>query len=111
MRYAAAFRTARDAADNGILTTIMRLGRFARSCAGGAIRCLVTRLTGPKFSLRALIISALTAARRVEADWTFICQVIAFAFVIHGIDLVYKPAAFIVGGLVAIAALEFRSRP
>jgi hypothetical protein len=36
--------------------------------------------------------------------------VIAGVFVLHGIDLIYKPAMFVIGGLVAIAALELRSR-
>jgi hypothetical protein len=36
--------------------------------------------------------------------------VLAGLFVLHGIDLIYKPAAYIAGGLVAIAALELRSR-
>jgi hypothetical protein len=30
--------------------------------------------------------------------------------VLHGVYLIYKPAMFIIGGTVAIAALELRSR-
>lgn len=37
-----------------------------------------------------------------------LAQLVALAYGLHGIDLVYGPAAYIIGAVVIIVALEFQ---
>lgn len=93
--------------DSGTLTTITSRVKSAVFCVGAAIRLSGTRKTLRVFSEHALntLNTTRTEISRRRKD---LLQLVAFCAVIHGIDMIYAPAAWIFGGLLIFAAMEIR---
>lgn len=94
---------------DGSLTMIIKQGLSVGFFAG-----IATRLSGslktlrsycaPRLStLSAQTLNSLTPSRRK----TF-AQIVPFIVFIHGIDMIYAPAAWITAGVLVFAALELR---
>lgn len=91
----------------GTLTTIMALAKFVESCVATATSCWETLKTVPAPLRRALIIfGKQIVAREVRLLTT---ELAGAASVAYGIHLISTPAAFIVGGIAVIVAVEVRS--
>lgn len=89
--------------------TIMRREIFVASFARRATKLLGSLKTlraycVPRLSiLSGRAVNSLTPSRRKT-----LVQIVPFVIFIHGIDMIYPPAAWIVAGLLVFAALEVR---